>query len=127
MGLPGIVLLLLRTTVGLTMVIRDSAYLPEAADRPVVYVATVFGESGRRSSLGWLSHYVCRHRRGMVAMLTAFKVLPSWRSGVNRFGRTDAFDCLLLKEGWEQGDATERNSRREETRHSSADVKIAQY
>jgi len=57
-------------------------------------------------------------------MLTAFKVLPSWRSGVNRFGRTDAFDCLLLKEGWEQGDATERNSRREETRHSSADVKI---
>src|SRR6266478_1000503 len=69
----------------------------QAADRPVVYVASVFGDSGRRSSLGWLSHYVCRHRRGMVAMLTAFKVLPSWRSGINRFGRTDAFDCLLLK------------------------------
>ena len=35
MGLPGIALLLLRTTVGLTMLIRDGACLPEAAHRPV--------------------------------------------------------------------------------------------
>jgi hypothetical protein len=43
MGLPGIALLLLRITVGLTMVIRDGACLPEAADRPVVSIASVLG------------------------------------------------------------------------------------
>ena len=76
MGLPGIALLLLRTTVGLTMVIRDGACLPEAADRPVVYVASVLGIlAGVLLLVGFLTTFA-GIGGGMVAMLTAFKVLP---------------------------------------------------
>ena len=81
MGLPGIALLLLRTTVGLTMVIRDGACLPGAADRPVVYVACIFGIlAGGLLSVGFLTT-VAGIGGGMVATLTAFKVLPICSSG----------------------------------------------
>jgi hypothetical protein len=81
MGLPGIALLLLRTTVGLTMLIGDGACLLEAADRPVVYVASVLGIlAGGLLSVGFLTT-VAGIGGGMVAMLTAFKVLPICASG----------------------------------------------
>ena len=81
MGLPGIALLLLRTTVGLTMLIRDGACLAEAADRPVVYVASALGIlAGGLLLVGFLTTFA-GIGGGMVAMLTAFKVLPICSSG----------------------------------------------
>jgi hypothetical protein len=81
-GLPGIALLLLRTTVGLAMLIRDGACLPEAADRPVVYVASVLGIlAGGLLSVGFLTT-LAGIGAGIVAMLTAFQVLPICSSGV---------------------------------------------
>src|SRR5256712_13139836 len=68
MGLPGIALLLLRTTVGLTMLIRDGACLPEAADRPVVYVAGALGIlAGGLLLVGFLTTFA-GIGGGMVAM-----------------------------------------------------------
>ena len=81
MGLPGIALLLLRTTVGLTMLIRNGACLPEAADRPALYVASVLGIlAGGLLSVGFLTMFA-GIGGGMVAVLAAFKVLPICSSG----------------------------------------------
>jgi uncharacterized membrane protein YphA (DoxX/SURF4 family) len=81
MGLPGIALMLLRTTVGLTMLIRDGACLPEAADRPAVYVASVLGiVAGGLLLVGFLTTFA-GIGGGIVAMLTAIKVLPICSSG----------------------------------------------
>jgi uncharacterized membrane protein YphA (DoxX/SURF4 family) len=81
MGLPGIALLLLRTTVGLTMVIGDGACLREAADRPVVYVASVLGILAGCLLLAGFLTTLAGITGGMVAMLTAFKFLPICSSG----------------------------------------------
>jgi uncharacterized membrane protein YphA (DoxX/SURF4 family) len=63
------------------MVIRDGACLPEAADRPVFYVASVLGIlAGGLLSVGFLTT-VAGIGGGMVAMLTAFKILPVCSSG----------------------------------------------
>jgi uncharacterized membrane protein YphA (DoxX/SURF4 family) len=80
-GLPGIALLLLRTTVGLTMLTRDGMCLPEGADEPFVYVASVLGIlAGGLLSVGFLTT-LAGIGGGMVAMLMAFKVLPICSSG----------------------------------------------
>ena len=96
-GLPGIALLLLRTTVGLTMLIRDGACLPEAADRPVVCVASVLGIlAGGLLLAGFLTTFA-GIGGGMVAMLTAIKVLPICSSGGfdSRFGLIFGLAILL--------------------------------
>jgi uncharacterized membrane protein YphA (DoxX/SURF4 family) len=81
MGLPGIALLLLRTTVGLTMLIRGGACLPEGADRSGVYIASALGIlAGGLLLVGFLTMFA-GIGGGMVAMLTAFKVLPICASG----------------------------------------------
>jgi uncharacterized membrane protein YphA (DoxX/SURF4 family) len=80
-GLQGIALLLLRTTIGLTILIRDGACLPYAAQRPVVCVASVLGIlAGALLSVGLFTTFA-GIGGGMVAMLTAFRVLPICASG----------------------------------------------
>ena len=63
------------------MLIRDGACLPEAADRPVVYIASALGIlAGGLLLVGFLTTFA-GIGGGMVAMLTAFKVLPICSSG----------------------------------------------
>jgi hypothetical protein len=81
MGLPGMALLLLRTTVGLTMVIRDGACLPEGRpDRSSTFQVSWGFWPAVFSRLAF-SLCFAGIGGGMVAMLTAFKVLPICASG----------------------------------------------
>jgi uncharacterized membrane protein YphA (DoxX/SURF4 family) len=81
MGPPGIALLLLRLTVGLTLLTRSGACLAEAAGKPIVYIDGVSGIlAGGLLAVGFLTP-IAGIGGGIAAILTTFNVLPGCSFG----------------------------------------------
>jgi hypothetical protein len=95
-GAPGIALLLLRATVAFTLLIRGSACLPEAADRPVVYISSLVALlGGGLLSVGFLTP-IAATGGGIVVILAAAKILPGCASSLFDSGLGLTFGVAIL-------------------------------